>query len=155
MNHPTVIVCRVGRLPVLETLKPDRRGGYLDAMQAIVGGYVRCLGLDDGIELWCNEDGEHTKPLNRCFPGIAPSHEGYDFVIKPDDSPEPGQPGVHKIHGDFFLARARATDDDGIELASVTDADFELYLKRFDREDVEAARRQNRVGVQGCSPTKV
>lgn len=141
-----VIVCRVGRLPVLEVLVPDR-SGHLSAMQAIVGGCVSVVTLDDGLDCWFNDDGGDL-PLNRCFPttgrSIPPGFEDA-FVIDMTDGgrPDPGEPAEWRICGDFFLARS----NDG-ETTSVTDEDFARYLKRFDDEDVAAARGELETGPE-------
>jgi hypothetical protein len=99
----------------------------LDAMQAVVGGRVERVCLLDpavpGLELWCNEEaGFNGSVLNRCIPA-APRGvpEGYDFVVCTDDDlVAPGEAGVWRISGDFFLCRYT---DDG-ELADATEADL-------------------------------
>lgn len=114
-----VIVCRVGRLPVLETLADDpaRDRSYLSSMQKIVGGMVECVSLVDGLDVWCNEEAHlFGMPLNRSIP--------YPF-------------GKCSFYGDFFIAR---TTGDG-ELASVEPEDFQRYLEMFDTEDIEAAKK--------------
>ena len=52
-----VLVCRVGRRPVVEVCEPnkgDRDRGHLDHMQKLVGGMIELVTLDDGVDLWCN-----------------------------------------------------------------------------------------------------
>lgn len=114
-----VIVCRVGRLPVMETLAadPNRDRSYLTSMQKIVGGLVDCVTLMDGLDIWCNDEAHlFGLPLNRAIP--------YPF-------------GKCRIYGDFLIARSTK---DG-ELASVTPEDFQRYLEVFDTEDIEAAKK--------------
>lgn len=111
-----VIVCRVGRLPVMEELAQDERGGHLSAMQRIVGGLVDCVALPDGCDLWCNDEGRLLElPLNRMI--------------------DVGSHGV-KIHGDFIIARVSRNGD----TTSATDEDFRRYLELFEREDTMAAQ---------------
>jgi hypothetical protein len=92
-----VLVCRVGELPVVEAMTND-----LSAMQALVGGYVETVALDDGVDVWCNDmaigDG---LPCNRWIPSQPPQ----------------------EIYGDFFVCRST---DDG-EVASLTAADIVKY----------------------------
>lgn len=114
-----VIVCRVGRLPTLQDLPSDPRGGHLSAMQDIVGGLVDCVGLTDGLDLWCNDEGIILDlPLNRSL----------HYPL-----------GRVDIYGDFMISRVT---DDG-DVASVTDSDFAYYRDLFDSEDVAAAFEMN------------
>jgi hypothetical protein len=120
-----VLVVRTGQVPVVEEIDTG-----LDAMQAIVGGYIERLALDENVDLWCNEEGTiNGLSLNRRFAMQAPElPPGLDFVIKLDpDLADPGQMGEHRIYGDFFLARH---DDDG-ETASLTDDDIAKYSRAF------------------------
>lgn len=134
-----VIVCRVGRLPCVE------RGGTLDGMQAIVGGYVEVIALADGVDVWCNEDAMGLGlPLNRIFLTEGkPTPPGFEdaFVIDMTDGgrPSPGEPAEWRIHGDFFMARH---DKDGNTI-SVTDKDAADYLRLFDESDTRIAREIN------------
>jgi hypothetical protein len=119
-----VLVVRTGQAPVVEEIDTG-----LDAMQALVGGYIECLALDANVDLWRNEEGTiNGLPLNRRFAARAPElPPGLDFVIKLDpDLADPGQMGEHRIHGDFFLARHA----DG-ETASLTDDDIAKYSRAF------------------------
>jgi hypothetical protein len=77
----TVIVCRVGQPAVVEQIAPG-----LEAMQAIVGGYIECVRLEGtpyehGIDLWCDEEFllKDYKPNRMVGPNLV-------------------------IHGDFFIA---------------------------------------------------
>jgi hypothetical protein len=149
-----VIWCRVGLRPVVETIKSDGRGSFLDEMQRLVGGYVECVGdfVRDGIDLYCNEDGMGLAlPLNRVIaapPRGKPGGIFADaFIIKTSDELcDPDEPGEWRILGDFFLVRC---DDEG-ELASVTDADIAKWSALFDSEDTEAAKRMNEMRVRGA-----
>lgn len=131
MSTVSVIVCRLGAGPVVETLTADAEGSYLEALQRIVGGFVQCITLDDGLDLWCNEDGVgQGLELNRCIPTVGRRIPGgFEFVIDATDGKgaKAGEPAEWRIHGDFFIARSTP---DG-ELASVTDEDLTRYRKLF------------------------
>jgi len=72
-------------------------GTDLESMQKIVGGYVERIPMNNGLELWCNEEGLMLDlPFNRTVAG-------------------------HHIHGDFFITRNAG--DSSIDL---TDADLAL-----------------------------
>ena len=101
---------------------PDGKGCYLEAMQAVVGGYVECVTLVDGVNLWCNEEAilfNPPLPVNRTFRA-------------------PGEMEGLSIRGDFFMTR-----NDHIDAIDIDDASIEKYSRLFDSEDVEAARRFN------------
>jgi len=125
-----VLVCRVGAAPVAEALVPDERGNYLAAMQSIVGGLVTVIGLEDGLDLWCNDQGAKL-PLNRVIPARAPAipagFEDAAIIMLADDLARPGEMGEWRIRGDFFLARAT---DDG-DAADVSDEDIARYQARW------------------------
>lgn len=139
MKAARVLVCRVGRLPVVETIAD------FAAAQEIVGGYVKHIELDDGVDLWCNEDAIGLElPLNRVFaaaPRPAPMLFGEPAPIIYADPglAQPGEPGEWRILGNFFLSRS---DDEG-DIADLDDASVKLYTALFDFEDVEAARKMN------------
>ena len=118
-----ILVCPIGQSPVVEEIEPT-----LENEQAIVGGYLEFVELDDGVELVCNEDGRDSLPFNRSVPAMSPEHPpGFATVeLSPDLAP-PGTMGVHRVHGEFFLMRH---DEDG-EPVSLLDADIERYLRRF------------------------
>lgn len=149
-----VIVCRVGRAAVVEELQPnpDLNGGHLCAMQKIVGGLIQCVTLDDGIDLWCNEEGMLLElPLNRCFAAAPRGEPGIpvDFVIyASDDLARPHEPGEWRIQGDFFLCRSNRHG----ELAPPTDADIAKYTRLFESEDIAAAKRMNDMRAKLVSP---
>jgi hypothetical protein len=123
-----VLVCRVGHEPRLEDAATD-----LASLQALVGGYLECVGLGDGVDLWCNESGRiDGLPFNREVPGRSPwvPEEDWDLIIRVDDDlAPPGAMGVHLVHGDFFLATA---SEDG-ELASLGDVEAAHYLEVLGR----------------------
>ena len=123
-----VIVCRVGAEPVIETIVSDASRSYLLAMQELVGGFVQCIGLDGGFDVWCNEDA-YGLPLNRCIPTVGRSLPPHAFVIDTADgcAAAPGAPAEWRIHGDFFIARSTS---DG-ELAGVTDDDLAKFKALF------------------------
>lgn len=100
-----VLVCCAGSAPVVESLTSGAE--QLAALQALCGGgYVECVGLAGGVELWCNEDGRALRlPLNRVIEG-------------------------HHIMGTFVLSRV---DAEG-EVASLTDADVAAYQSQLSQE---------------------
>jgi len=103
-NKLRVVVCRVDQEPVIEEIDPG-----LDAMQAIVGGYVERIVLGGepafghGIDLWCDEE----------------------FLLK---GYRPNRLINHRqgIHGDFFIA---AHDGEG-ETIGLTEAEAEEWLAK-------------------------
>lgn len=69
-----VLMCRVGMKPVVEFIPSSLRG-----MQAAIGcESIGCMRVAKGLDLWHDDEGIGTKPLNRCG-----------------------------VHGDFFFARAK------------------------------------------------
>ena len=131
-----VLVCDVGAPPRVAELSADEGGQYRQ-MRDIVGGYIERVVLDDGVVLWCNEEGRLLDlPLNRVIPAAprpAPDPEvwGDAAIIYAEDPDEPlarpGEPGEWRIHGNFFLAR----DGEECDLASLTDADVARYTAMF------------------------
>lgn len=120
-----VLVCRTDQEPVVKEV-PDT----LDAMQAIVGGYIECVPLGEGVNLWCNEEGMITGlPPNRAFAAQATEiPEGVDVVITlGPELAKPGEMGTHVIHGDFFIAG----QDSAGESTSLTDDEIARYSKKF------------------------
>lgn len=121
-NRIRVLVCRVGRAPVVEHWTPDARGGNLDALQAACGGRVDVMALTGGVDCWFNDEWRVLElPVNRRF-------EVDEFVVG----------------GDFVLARV---DDHG-GMASLTDYDVRVYTMLFEDEDIEAAQKMNEIAVR-------
>jgi hypothetical protein len=75
-----VVVGRVGQPPVVEMIDNG-----LKPMQAIVGGYIERVVLDERFDLWCDEE----------------------FLIKNYQPNRLVTVGANRlpIHGDFFIAR--------------------------------------------------
>jgi len=145
MSKLRVLVCRVGQEPIAEEIDPG-----LEPMQKIVGGYVECLGLEKNVDLWCNEEGRYTLPLNRRFAARAPQVDPkeWSFVIKSDPNlADPGQMGYHEIHGDFFVAGA---DNEEGETVSLPEAAIEKYTKVFGLQCVRCNERLAHPGAIFC-----
>lgn len=103
-----IMVFRVGALPVVETLPADDRL-RLAAMQKLVGGYIECVCIDRGLDLWCNDSGLiDDLPVNTALGQACP------------------------IRGDYFVAR---TNDEG-DTVGLTDDDISQLLATYDRERV-------------------
>lgn len=125
-----VIVCRVGRLPVMEELERDPRGGHLSAMQKIVGGLIDCVSIEEGVDLWCNDEfAVLGLPFNRAI----------DFALSRVE-----------ICGDFLIARV---DEEG-DVVSATEDDFARYLELFDEEDVVAAQAMNEIRARRAAESE-
>jgi hypothetical protein len=93
-----------------------------------VGGTVTCVRLDDGVDLWCNDDALFLGlALNRRIPAVAPElppgFEDAEVLWLGEGLARPGEPGEWRIHGDFLLARSDARGN----LADLTDADVERW----------------------------
>jgi hypothetical protein len=108
--------------PCVEYLSADAKGSYLAAMQQIVGGVLECIGLGDGLDIWCNDEALCLGlSLNREIPAFAPSvPPGFQVMPMSEGLARPGELGVFRIHGNFFFARA---DDEG-DVTSVSDEDI-------------------------------
>ncbi len=124
-----VLVCRCGAVPERDAI--PRKDG-LDAMQAIVGGLVTCVSLDDGVDVWCNDEALCLgMPLNRRIPAAArqcpPGWEDVPVIHASEGLADYGEAGEWRIHGDFFMSR---TDDAG-ELAPLTEEDVAKYTALF------------------------
>jgi hypothetical protein len=76
-----VITCRVGQAPRVEEMETG-----LASMQAMVGGYITCLAIDEGVDLWCNDEGLFTCEPNRLVRG-QPIH-GNVFIAAHDEEGE-------------------------------------------------------------------
>lgn len=95
---PRILVVKVGKNPEVSTIKQG-----LEPMQEVVGGLIEAVGLEDQLDIFCNEEGHLLHlPFNRDV-------------------------GRHHIMGDFFVSRS---NDDG-ETIDLTDADVEKYTKEF------------------------
>lgn len=80
--------------------------GSLESMQALVGGWLEHVQLDDGLDLYCNEEGRlRNLPLN----------------LRREN------PIGNTLNGDFFLCRS---DQDG-EAISLTPQDIKFLQQRF------------------------
>lgn len=103
--------------PVIKVLKvePDKAPeliemkNELEAMQAIVGGYIEVMPIEEGVAIVCNEEGKmYGAELNR------PIYHGGQIV--------------DIIAGTFFIAG----DDISIgEFVSLTDKQIAKYTKQF------------------------
>ncbi len=122
-DTPTVriLVCRVEAQPQVADVPR-----VYETFSALVDGMLECVSLGDDVELWSNEEAlVYNLPFNREVPGRAPVlPDGFDVIIAPPDAAAPGTMGVHRIHGDFFLARG---DEEG-NIASLTEADIAKYV---------------------------
>ena len=103
--------------PIIKVLKvePDKAPeliemkNELEAMQAIVGGYIEVMPIADDVAIVCNEEGK----INRMELNRPLYHEGEIYDI---------------IAGTFFIAG----DDISIgEFVSLTPAQIEQYSKQF------------------------
>jgi hypothetical protein len=130
-----VLVCRVGCKPEVTDLEGDRTRGHYDGLRKVVGGMLTCVGLDDGVDVWCHDEGILLGlPLNRRIPTIAPEvPEGFEIIPLGDieEMAEPGQPGEWRIHGDFVMARCSKSGN----MTAVTEDDIAKYMKEFEEED--------------------
>jgi hypothetical protein len=106
MSTIKVIVARVEQQPGVEEIDSS-----LEGMQAIVGGYIECVSLSEGLDLWFNEEGRiNGMPFNR----LITDDRGNEW----------------DIHGDLFLARH---DDEG-ETIGVTSKDISDWIMQlYDR----------------------
>lgn len=95
-----VLVFPVGEEPYDKLLTEDKT---LDGLQELVGGYIECIRLKPGVDLWINDEGRiNGMPPNRWVSGTA-------------------------IHGVMVLARST---DEG-STVSVTDEDVDMYWDKF------------------------
>ena len=141
-----VLVCRVEQEPVVEEVTPG-----FESLQKIVGGYLEYICIEEGIDLWCNEEGRILNlPLNRRFAARAPTVEPGVAVIKMDENlADPGQWGYHAIHGDFFLARS---DSEG-STTSLTDEDIQRFSKLFALRCATCSEALEHAGAVYCGAT--
>ena len=81
----------------------------LEAMQAVVGGYIEAVAINEHVTLWCNEEGKLTGlPLNL----RAPSDPMFPHDI---------------IAGDCFLTRIGSNG----ETKSLTEKDIKTFTEKF------------------------
>ena len=116
-----ILVCRVEERPqVMEVTRA------YEVFRALVDGLLERVSLGDGVDLRSNEEAlVYDLPYNREVPGRASVlPDGFDVIIAPPDAAPPGTMGVHRVHGDFFLARC---DEEG-NIASLSDADIAKYV---------------------------
>lgn len=96
----TVLVVPVGKPPETREIEPT-----LEAMQALVGGFIQMVPYIEGVDLVCNEEGKlNGMPANR------PIFGGADIAM-----------------GTFFFCRRTR----GGKAASVTAADVARLRKEF------------------------
>lgn len=137
-----VLLCRVGEKPTTYGLM---RGGNdeLQAMRSLVGGYIECTELDDGVNVWSNKEALLCEmPINRTVPAAprpAPTlfGEPVDIIYAAPGLARPGEPGIWVFRGDFFMSRV---NDRTGEITDVTPADIEKYTRLFGTENPELAR---------------
>lgn len=94
-----IIMKRVGQPAQVED-----NDGELASMQALVGGFIQAVPLEEGLHLICDDEGK--------LKGYAPNVHFYNDDI---------------ICGDFLLSRV---DDEG-EAISVTEADIAKYVPKL------------------------
>lgn len=82
--------------------------GSLKSMQDIVGGLIECVGIADGIDIFCNEEGK----IN----GLEPNRDLFMFDI----------PDI--IFGTFFVC---GVDDEEGDSISLTDEQIQQYTQVF------------------------
>ena len=115
-----VLRVRVGAQPEVIDISPT-----LTEMQRLVGGYIRPLGVGDGIDLYMDEEGALTdKPVNFVIPAVGTAHPtDIAFVVYTDPNlARPGEPGQYVIRGDVFFAR---------DEKSLTEEDLTKLLASF------------------------
>lgn len=107
-----VLLFPVGKAPEWVAIDPHD----LEAMQALVGGYIELVRLGP-VDLWCNEEGKlRALPPN----GVV--------QIKRNGIPS----HAHEIVGPFFLA-GRKEGDDGEEM-DVLPADWQDHVDVLARD---------------------
>lgn len=119
-----------GRPTVLEVETPWRFTKELLADDHDKDPTIQIVTLDDGVEIYCDEDAlGKGLLLNRCVPATArplPSGFTMENVVGWDPSmAKPGELGEHHIHGSFILCRH---DHDKDEPMSLTDEDIAKWL---------------------------
>lgn len=100
-------------------------------VKELLGGdaCVQVVTLDDGVEVYSDEEGMYTQEFNRVLTTrAAPLPEGFDMsdVINYDESmAKPGEMGEHRMHGAFVLARHDHRKD---EPMSLTEDDIAKWM---------------------------
>lgn len=116
-----VLVFLTGQAPKVEDV-PDPFSFAKTSLTK--GDDIETLTLPDGVVIYFGENGRGKLPLNRNIPAEMPRLPDDHKIINLTGRPllEPGQMGVHDIHGDFLMTRHGG--DDNIEL---TDEDIAKY----------------------------
>lgn len=87
-------------------------GDDFRAMQKLVGGNFRSVGVDKNIDIYCNEDGDRLGlPLNFSYIAAA---EKANWNLVP------------RLVGDVFVARVHSP-----KMVSLTDKDIKKYTALF------------------------
>lgn len=126
MTKIRVVVCRVGQPPIIEEID---RG--VEAMQEIVGGMFELMALDNGLDLWFDEDARAKgKPLNSLIADRIRAIKNDVHWIMPlppmtqteleELGKHIGEIGHHKLYGDFFFSKSNKKG----ESISLTDKDI-------------------------------
>ncbi len=125
-----VLVCRVGWPPVVA----EASSPFLYTKAELIGdkSYVETVRLDDGVYIYCDEDGRAKCPQpNRDIPALMPMIDKsmWQSIIYMEDDPlpAPGELGVHRVYGNFLLTR-----HEGERNVDLTDADIKKYLELLD-----------------------
>jgi hypothetical protein len=119
-----------GRPTVMEVENPWRFTKELLADEHDKDPTIQIVTLDDGVEIYCDEDAlMKGLLLNRCVPATArplPPGVTMENVVGWDPSmAKPGELGEHHIHGSFILCRH---DNEKDEPMSLTDEDIAKWL---------------------------
>jgi hypothetical protein len=139
----SVIVCRRGLLPVVEPLVPINES-YLEAARKLIKCDLLQITQIGELEIWSDEDGLANKPLNRCV--SSPTTDA-DLAHADQELFE-----MHFVHGDFLIVRWAHLNQEIIPV-DVLDSDWMHYLKLYEAEDIEFARRLNAEQFTHETPT--
>lgn len=117
MNTIRIMVVRPLSFPCVEHHKYETERALLDVMQRIVDGYIECVPIGDGIDLFCNEDGRLKNfPPNRRIPGgpiilgtffLARRHEDYTVGLTLED--------IQKLYRELATWTTFAPDGDSFK----------------------------------------
>jgi hypothetical protein len=121
-----IMICHVGQSPIVQCVN----GPFGLAKRILDGAYIQALPLEDGVTVYCDEDAlGKDLPLNREIPARMPEiPDGSQVIYMDENSPAPGEMGVHRIHGAFVLVRHGDGDHD---YADLTDDDIAKYTALF------------------------